>query len=327
MSKIRWGIVGAGRIAHTFAQDMSATSNGMLQSVAARNAEAARDFGDQYGIPNSYGGYAALYADPEVDAVYVATPHTFHLQNAGDALRAGKAVLCEKPITISAAECQALIDVANQTSGYLMEAMWTWFLPAVRNAKAWVDAGRIGKIVQIKADFGYPQIYSPGKREYDAALAGGCLLEMGVYPVALAALFSGQDPQEVSVVSRHAPNGVEDDVVATFNYDGSVATLGTSFRAKLQNWAYIIGEDAYIAIPNFWRANDCQLWVLDDMVDSFDDGRATNGFDYQIEAVNNDLLAGRTQSEIMPLAESLRFQRHMDLIRSRFELVSQYRKV
>jgi len=318
VSKIRWGIVGAGRIAHTFAQDMAATSNGMLQSVAARNADAAREFGDQYGIPNSYGGYEALYTDPDVDAVYIATPHTLHLQNAVDALRAGKAVLCEKPLTISATECQELIDVASQTSGYLMEAMWTWFLPAVRKAKEWVDAGRIGKIVQIKADFGYPLIYSPDKREYNAELAGGCLLEMGVYPVALAALFSNQDPSEVSVVSRHAPNGVEDDVAAIFNYDDYVATLGTSFRAKLQNWAYIIGEDAYVAIPNFWCANNCQLWVLDDMVDSFDDGRTTNGFDYQIDAVNNDLLTGRKQSEVMPLSESMRSQRHMDLIRSEF---------
>jgi predicted dehydrogenase len=319
MSKVRWGIVGAGRIAHTFAQDMSATSNGVLQSVAARNGDAARAFADQYGAPGSCGGYAALYADPDVDAVYVATPHTLHLQNAGDALRAGKAVLCEKPITVNAAECQALIDIANKSSSYLMEAMWTWFLPAVRKAKEWVDAGRIGKIVQIKADFGYPLVYAADKREYNAELAGGCLLEMGVYPVALAALFAGRNPIDISVVSRHAPNGVEDDVAAIFNYDDFVATLGTSFRAKLQNWAYIIGEHAYVAIPNFWCANECQLWALDEMVDRFADGRTTNGFDYQIEAVNSDLLAGRKQSEIMPLSASLQFQQHMDLIRSKFQ--------
>lgn len=318
MTKIRWGIVGAGRIAHTFAQDMAATTDGSLQAVAARNGASAQAFADQYRIPTSFEGYEALYVEPDVDAVYVATPHTFHLRNAGDALRAGKAVLCEKPITVNAAECLELMDIANKTSSYLMEAMWTWFLPAIRKAKEWVDAGRIGKLVQVKADFGYPQIYGAEKREYNADLAGGCLLEMGVYPVALAALFTGLDPVEVSVVSRHAPNGVDDDVVATFTYPDFVATLGTSFRAKLQNWAYIIGEDAYIAIPNFWRTNDCQLWVLDEMVDSFDDGRSTNGFDYQIDAVNRDLLACRKQSRIMPLSESLRFQTHMDLIRSKF---------
>lgn len=117
---------------------------------------------------------------------------------------------------------------------------------------------------------------------------------------------------------RHAPNGVEDDVVATFDFPDFVATIGTSFRAKLRNWAYVIGDEGYIAIPDFWRANECQLWVLDDMVDRFHDGRTTNGFDFQTRAVNDDLLAGRAQSETIPLAASLRFQRHMDLIRAEF---------
>jgi predicted dehydrogenase len=319
MKEIRWGIVGAGRIAHTFAKDMPATSAGVVQAVAARSGDAAAAFASEYGIPNVYQGYEALYADPEVDAVYVATPHTLHLQNAGDALRAGKAVLCEKPITTTAAECQQLIDIAAASSSYLMEAMWTWFLPAIRAAKQWVDEGRIGRLVQVKADFGYPMGYAPDKREYAAELAGGCLLEMGVYPVALAALFTEQDPTDTNVVSRYAPNGVEDDVVAVFNYDDFVATLGTSYRAKLKNSAYIIGEEAFIEIPNFWCATECQLWELDERVDHFVHERAGNGFEYQIEAVDNDLLAGRLQSEIVPLSESLRFQNHMDLIRSKFQ--------
>jgi len=318
MTKIRWGIVGAGRIAHTFARDIAATSNGVLQAVAARDGGAARNFAGQYDIPSWHEGYESLYADPDVDAVYVATPHTLHLKNSGDALRAGKAVLCEKPLTTSAAECKELIAMAEQTSGYLMEAMWTWFLPAVRKAKTWVDEGRIGSLVQLKADFGYPMPYAPDERTYNVDLAGGCLLDMGVYPVAFAALFTGRDPIEVSAFSHHAPNGVEDDVAAIFNYSDCVATLSTSFRAKLPNRAYIIGEDACIAIPNFWCAHECQLLVVDEVVDHFEDGRTTNGFNYQIEAVNNDLAAGRRQSEIVPLSESLRFQTHMDLIRSKF---------
>ena len=285
---------------------------------SARQKTAAEAFAAEYGIATAYGGYEALYADAGVDAIYVATPHTLHLKNAGDALRAGKAVLCEKPITINAAECEQLIRIANESGSYLMEAMWTWFLPAVRTAKDWVNAGRIGKVIRVQSDFGYPLPYSETLREYDATLGGGCLLEMGVYPVAFAALFADSEPETVQVVSRHAPNGVEDDVVATFNYADSLATIGTSFRAKLRNWAYIVGEDGYIAIPDFWRANECQLWVLDEQVDRFDDRRTTNGFDYQIRAVNDDLIAGRTQSETMPLASSLQIQRHMDLIRSMF---------
>ena len=201
MDKVRWGIVGAGRIAHTFAKDMAATEHGVLQAVAARGRASAETFAASYDIPTAHEGYEALYADPEVDAVYVATPHTLHLGNSSDALRAGKAVLCEKPLTIDALECQQLIDVADATSSYLMEAMWTWFLPAVRRAKEWVDAGRIGNIVRIQSDFGYPQVYSPDKREYDAELAGGCLLEMGVYPVALTALFRSSASASVRMVA------------------------------------------------------------------------------------------------------------------------------
>lgn len=323
MDTVRWGIVGAGRIANTFARDMPSTKSGVLHAVAARSGDSAQEFAACHDVHTAYEGYGPLYADPDIDAIYIATPHNLHLQHASYALRAGKAVLCEKPITTSADECQALIEVARESGSYLMEAMWTWFLPAIREAKRWVDAGRIGRIVQIKADFGYPFEYSPTRREYNAKLAGGCLLEMGVYPVALAALFSGQDPQEISVVSRHAPNGVEDDVAAIFNYRDFVATLGTSFRAKLQNAAYIVGDEAYVAIPNFFRANECQLWVLDEMVDRFDDGRTSRGFDYQIEAVNQDLIGLRKESAIMPLSESLRVQRHMDEMRKQFHATAQ----
>ena len=199
-----------------------------------------------------------------------------------------------------------------------MEGMWTWFLPAIRQAKDWVDAGRIGNVVQIQASFGYPMKYSADCREYNADLAGGCLLDMGIYPVAFSTLFAGSDPVAITAVSRHAPNGVEDDVVAMLRYENSAATISTSFRAKLPNWGYVIGDRGYVALPNFWRASECQLWVGDDRVDRFRDGRSTNGFDYQIEAVNNDLLAGHKQSAVVPLSASLGFQRQMDRIRSQF---------
>lgn len=297
---------------------MPATGNGVVQAVAARDGAAAQAFADQYGIATAHEGYAALFADPDVDAVYIATPHTFHLANSADALRSGKAVLCEKPITVNAAECRQLIEVAQQNSSYLMEAMWTWCLPAVRRAKEWVDAGRIGRIVRIHCDFGYPFEYSADRREYDAALGGGCLLEMGVYPVALTCLFADAEVVDVAAKSRHAPNGVEDDVVATLTYEDCIARISTSYRAKLHNWAFIIGEAGYVAIPNFWCARECQLWVLDDMVDQFDDERSSHGFNYQIDAVNSDLVAGRKESSIVPLAASLRIQTLMDSIRGQF---------
>ena len=312
MNKIRWGIIGAGRIANTFAQDLAYVDNAELAGVAARRRASADVFAKQHGIAKSFEGYDELFCDPNIDAIYIATPHTLHLQNAVDALHAGKAVMCEKPITVSAAECQTLIDAANATQRYLMEAMWTWFLPAIEQAKEWVDAGRIGDLRHIKADFGYPQTYAADKREYDANLGGGCLLEMGVYPVAIARYFSGQDPQDIKVTASMAPNGVEDDVTMLFEYDQCIATLATSFRCKLQNWAYIIGTDGYIAISDFWRATECSLFVLDERVDHFEDEMQGSGFEYQIASVSDDVLSGRLQSSVVPLQASLGFQRDME---------------
>ena len=318
MDKVRWGIVGAGRIAHTFARDARLTDHAVVQAVASRDAFAARAFADKHEIPDVHEGYEALYGNDHVDAVYVAMPHSLHLHHASDALRAGKAVLCEKPLTTSADECRQLMDVADSTGSYLMEAMWTWFLPAIRKAKEWVCAGRIGKLRHINADFGYPLPYGPDSREYNDGMAGGCLLEMGVYPVALVALFADTDPESINVIAKYAPNGVEDDVVAMLDYPDFVATIATSFRCKLQNGACIVGDEGYIVIPDFFRARECELWVLDDRVEHFKADRKGNGFEYQVDAVNRDLMAGRRQSEIMTLSESLRFQVYMDRIRAAF---------
>jgi len=323
MEKVRWGIVSTGRITHQFVQDFIYVPNGEVVAVASRSQHSADTFAGKYGIPRAYAGYQRLLEDPQVDAIYVATPHTMHFQNTLDAISAGKHVLCEKPFTINPGESEQLFKVAQQSPSFVMEAMWTYFLPAIQQALQWVEQGRIGKLRQVKADFGYPQLpFDPGRREYNADLAGGCLLEMGIYPVALAWLFMQQDPAKIQVVAHRAPNGVEDDVVMMFDYgeqtEGAVATLATSFRSKLQNWAYIIGEEAYIAIPNFWRASECSLLHLDTRIDHFEDGRASLGFNYETIASNEDILAGRQQNSIMPWNTTLRLQQHMADVRNLF---------
>jgi predicted dehydrogenase len=323
MEKVRWGIVSTGRITHQFVQDFKYVPNGEVVAVASRSQGSADAFAGEYGIPRAYAGYERLLEDPEVDAIYIATPHTMHFQNTVDAVSAGKHVLCEKPFTINPRESEQLFQIARGSSVFVMEAMWTYFLPAIQKAQEWVRQGRIGKLRQVKADFGYPQLpFDPNRREYNAELAGGCLLEMGIYPVALAWLFMQQEPTGMQVVAHKAPNGVEDDVVMVFEYgeasEGAVATLGTSFRSKLQNWAYIIGEEAYIAIPNFWRANECSLYHLDSRIDHFTDGRTSLGFNYETIASNEDMLAGRQQNSTMPWDTTLRLQQHMASVRNLF---------
>jgi predicted dehydrogenase len=181
MKKINWGIVGCGRIAAQFCEDLAHTNNGVVYAVAARNGDDATAFASKYGAANAYEGYQALFDDKNVDVVYIATPHNFHFKNASDAIKAGKHVLCEKPITVSAEECKQLSLLAKKHDVFLMEAMWTYFLPAIQKAKQWVEQGRIGTIKHVKADFGYPVPFNPDGREYNLDLAGGCLLDMGIY--------------------------------------------------------------------------------------------------------------------------------------------------
>lgn len=314
--KVRWGIVSTGAIANRFAADAAHASNAEIVAVASRNSADADAFARKYGISRAHEGYDRLFADEAVDAIYVGTPHTLHLPHSVGALEAGKSVLCEKPLTTSADECRRLLAVAADTGSYLAEAMWTWFLPAIRAAKAWFDAGRIGELRHIRADFGYPKPYDPNSRLFDPTLAGGSLLDMGVYPVALARLFTGAAPVEVHATSRRAPNGVDHDVVMTFDYGHCVAALATSFLCKLPNTACIVGSEGYIEIPHFWSARECRLVVMHDVVDSFRDDRRGSGLEFQIEAVSDDILAGRRESPIVTHAASLGFQEDMDRVRS-----------
>lgn len=321
---IRWGIAGTGRIAQQFAQDFDYVPNGKLVAVSSRSQDSASAFANQYDIPAAHAGYQQLLADPNVDAVYIASPHSHHYQNTADAISAGKHVLCEKPFTINPQETQDLIALAEKSDVFMMEAMWTYFLPAIQKAQQWVNEGRIGKLRQIKADFGYPQLpYDPTRREYDVAMAGGCLLEMGIYPVALACLFMQKDPVDMQVLAHMAPNGVEDDVAILFNYgeetDGAVAVLSTSYRARLHNFACIIGDKGYIEIPDFFRARECSLYQLDTRLDHFGDGRESSGLNYEAIAAGEDINAGRQQNQLVPWSTTLRFQQHMAAIKARFK--------
>ncbi len=316
--KIRWGIIGPGIIAHQFAHDFQYVSHGELVAVASRSKDRAKGFAEKYKIPTSYGSYEGLYKDPSIDVIYVATPHTFHLRNSIDAMSAGKAVLCEKPITISQGEFEDLIRAAENYGQYLMEGMWTYFLPAIRKAKEWVAEGKIGKIRHIKSDFGYPIPMDPTGRMYNPELAGGALLDMGIYNVAMAWLFCQKDPDQITSISHFAETGVNDDVTTLFEYDEAVAHLTTSFRCKLNNWAYVIGESGYIAIPNFWRARECSLYRNEECIDHFKDNRNGYGFNFEIDEVSGDLLTNKMQSGTMPLSTSRKLQEHLAWISEKF---------
>lgn len=313
---VKWGVVTAGRITHTFARDIAFCRNTHIHGIAARKQQDADAFAEKYGIENAYEGYDALYNDPQIDAIYIASPHTFHAEQAAAAIRAGKHVLCEKPITTSVADLEYLIGLAQEHKVFLMEAMWTYFLPAIVQAKQWVESGEIGELVNLRCDFGYPIEYDPNCREYNADWAGGCVFDMGIYPIAFNWLFHKEQPSSFSRKIHRVPNGVEDDVVWQWQYADSTASLHTSFRSKLPNIAYLIGTKGTIEIPDFWRTTEAKLYELEQPKLHFVDHRLGSGFEFQIDHACECIRNGQLESDIVTFADSLAFQRAIDEVRN-----------
>ena len=267
MSKLRWGIISTGRMAGWFCNDFHQVTNGALAAVCSRSDAAANTFADRYSIAERFSELDALLDSGTIDVAYIATPQTTHKDILLKCFDRSIPVLCEKPFVTSVADAEEVISAAQRSGTYFMEAMWTWHLPAIKAAKAWVDDGRIGKLVHVKADFGYPVAYAPDQREYDARDAGGALREMGVYPVAMMRLFLDSPAQDLRVVHQRAPNGVENDLTALFDFGDRTANLTTSFRCRLPNAAHIVGEHGYIIIPDFFRADRAELYHVDDLIE------------------------------------------------------------
>jgi predicted dehydrogenase len=302
---IRWGIIGGGRIARTFATDINFAPHATLAAVASRQLSRAQVFADEFSVPMAYGSYEEILADPTIDAIYIATPHSHHKEQSIAALRAGK-------------------HVAVQEQRYFMEGMWSYFMPVIQKAREWVSEGRIGKLCHVKAEFGFPMPYDPDSRLYSDRLGGGCLLDIGIYPIAMAWLFLQRDPDTQTVWHHKADNGVEDDVVILNTYADSqnnseaTAQLTTSFRSKLNNYLTLIGDRGTLTIADYWAAREVKLYQGPDCIDRFAVQRHQQGFNHQIEQVSCDLLAGKLQSDIVSWDHSRAFQRQMAAIKQQF---------
>lgn len=318
MKDTQWGILSTGDIAHQFAGDLAHASRACGVAVASRSLDKARAFAGRFGLDRAYDDFGAMLADPEIDAVYIGTPHTLHHENAAEAIRAGKAVLCEKPMTTGAAETEALCALAREKNVFLMEGMWTWFLPAVQTARRWIHEGRIGPLRHIRADFGFSMLpYDPSKRVYNADLGASCMLDLGIYPIALCRFFLNTDPESIQATGRFAPNGVEDEVEMLFQYpDAITASLGCSFRATQFNHAILSGEEGQIILPRFFGATECH-WVSAGgrHREIFTDTRSSLGYHYEAEAASTDLREGKTESDTVTHADSMAFQRQIDQVR------------
>jgi len=322
MDTIRWGILGTGKIAHLFAEDLALLPDAELAAVASRSSSRADTFGDAFEIPRRYASYDALAADATIDVVYVATPHTAHADNALRCLTAGRAVLCEKPFALNEDEARRMVDAARTNECFLMEAMWTRFLPIMRDVDRLLDDSAIGPPQWLLADICAHFPFDPEHRAYDPALGGGALLDLGVYPVMLAHSLWGP-PDAITTTAVMGRTGVDEQDAIIFQYtDGRQAILSASMRTDGARLATIGGPSGQIQIHRpWWKGERLTLTHANKSTETMARPYAGNGYQFEAAHVVACLREGRLQSPIMPLSDSLQIMHTLDAIRAEWGLV------
>jgi len=319
--KTRWGIIGAGTIARKFAEGLKSVEGAELVAVGSRSQEKADKWGDEFDVPHRHGSYEALVGDDQVDAVYVATVHTMHKPNSILALEAGKAVLCEKPFTINAAEAEQVIGLAREKGLFLMEAMWTRFLPPIVKLREMLTEGVIGEVRMVLADFGFRCGWEPQGRLLNPQLGGGGLLDIGVYTISLASMILGK-PTSVTGLAHIGETGVDEQAGVVLGYEGGrLAVLAATVRTTTPHEATVIGTDGLIRLHQGWfHGSRMTLTQTGKEPRDIDVPQVGNGFNYEAEEVARCLAEGKTESEHMPLDESLAIMKTMDRLRAQWGL-------
>jgi predicted dehydrogenase len=312
---VRWGVLGTGGIAAAFVTDLRLTDSGQVIAVGSRQQASGERFADQFHIAHRYGSYEALVADPEVEVVYVATPHPMHHPNALLALHAGKAVLVEKPFTMNGAEARDLVTQARSSSLFLMEAMWTRFLPHMAELRRSVAQGVLGEIVTVSADHGQWFPRDAASRLFAPELGGGALLDLGVYPVSFASMILGR-PQRVLALIDAAFTGVDGQTSMLFGYaNGAQAVLSCTSSARSPTRAAVVGTEGRVEIdPLFYRPTSFTLITRDGPATRFESSDEGNGLRHQADEVARCLRAGLQESPIMPLDESISIMETIDAV-------------
>jgi len=310
-----WGLIGTGGIAHAFASDLLFTHSGRAAAVGSRHMDSANRFADEFDIPNRHASYEALVADRDVDVVYVATPHPMHHANALLALRAGKPVLVEKAFTMNAAEAQELVAVARAEGLFLMEAMWTRFLPHIAVIRRLIGEGALGDIVTVTADHGQWFAKDPEFRLFAPELGGGALLDLGVYPVSFASMVLGTPDRIVTLIDP-AFTGVDGQTSMLFGYaSGAQAVLTCTLFAKSPTRGTIVGTDACIEIDgDFYAPTSFTLIPRKGERTDFQAPHEGRGLWHQADEVARCLHEGLLESPLMPLDESISIMQTMDAV-------------
>ena len=319
---VRWGILATGGIARSFARDLELLPDAELVAIGSRTQASADAFGDEFNVPHRHGSYASLVADPDVDAVYVSTPHPGHRDAALLAIDAGKAVLVEKPFTMDGAEARDVVAAARERGVLCVEAMWTRFLPHMARIREIVAAGTLGKIVYLTAEHGQWFAEDPAFRLFAPSLGGGALLDLGIYPVSFAHMVLGV-PDKITAVSGPAFTRVDATTSMIFQYPGGAhAVLTTSLAAASNNPAAIYGTEARLEIAGWFYTPTTFRVVSRDgtELERFDVPDPGRGMQHEAAEVGRCLRAGLTESPLLPLDETVAIMDTLDEVRRQIGL-------
>lgn len=317
--RIRWGIIGTGNIASKFATGLQSVPDAELLAVGSRSQVTANAFGDEFKVERRYATYDDLANDPDVDAVYISTPHPYHYANTMLCIEAGKAVLCEKPFALNAVEAGTMIAAARAKGVFLMEAMWTRFTPPFREIKDRLNNGELGDLLRLQSSFGFRIKYDPEHRLFAPKLGGGALLDLGIYPVSLASFVFEQQPSRIDSAVRMAPTGVDEYFSLLCTYDnGYIAELSGGTQTPTIVDSLISGTEGMIHILPQWFVpmDGYVIYDANKKPQHHKPEFVGNGYNYEAQEVGRCLREGLKESSVMPLDETLTIMHTLDNIRA-----------
>ncbi len=321
MLSIRWGILGCGRIAGTFAEALAITPGAELVAVGSRSLAKAEEFGAKHGAMSRYGSYAELANDPEVDIIYIATPHPMHVEDTILCLNSGKAILTEKPFTINAKQAQLIFEAAKRANRFAMEAHWSRFIPMMGEVRKRIADGEIGDVRMLSADFGFRTNFDPANRLFDPNLGGGALLDVGCYCVSLAVMLLG-DATAISGTAQIGSTGVDEQAAMSLQFDGGrLALLSTAVRTNTQQEAIICGTEGRIHLHTpWWKLSSMTIYRNGKEPEFISEPVEGSGFRFEIEEAMECLKESKIESNIMPHSQTVEIMRIMDELRFQWGL-------
>jgi predicted dehydrogenase len=318
--KINWGIIGIGKIANKFAEDLMLSSDAILYGVASRDINKAKDFAKKFNSTKYYGSYQELANDSEIDIIYIATPHTLHFENTMLCLKNNKAVLCEKPMGMNSFQVKEMIAEAKSRNLFLMEGLWTRFIPATEKLIEILNKKTLGEVELVQADFGFKGDLNFESRVYNKKLGGGSLLDVGIYPIYLSLLVLGQ-PTAIKAKATFMETNVDGSCIMLFNYkNGATANLESSIEIDTPTEAYISGTKGVLKLHRRFHHSEKITITQNGETETIDIKYKGNGYIHEIEEVNTCILNNKTESVKLPLSISLDLISLIDIIREEIGL-------